>query len=72
MIKSANDGITSQKILFDKTITSDVSLVSIYNHKIASTDTSGIDANNAPANELRLVTSEMITTNIVVKAILTM
>ncbi len=43
-----------------------VFLVSTYNHNIASTDMSGIDANIPLMKILRFVISEMITINAVV------
>lgn len=68
---STSEGKTSQKTLVDKALTLDASLVSIYNHNIANTDTTGTEANSAPANELRFAISEITTIRKVVITILT-
>ena len=59
VINKTNEGITSQKMLFDSWTTCNESFVSIYNQIIAITDTSGIDASIAPKNVLSLETSEI-------------
>ena len=59
VINKTNEGITSQKMLFDSWTTCNESFVSIYNQIMAITDTSGIDASIAPKNVLRLETSEI-------------
>ena len=59
VINKTNEGITSQKMLFDSWTTCNESFVSIYNQIMAITDTNGIDARIAPKNVLRLETSEI-------------
>jgi len=61
--------MTSQKMLVDKALIFVTSFVSMYNHIMASTDTSGIEARMAPARELRLATSDIKTIKIVVTMI---
>ena len=58
-MNKTNDGSTSQNMLFDNWTTWAESWVSIYNHIIAITETSGIEASIAPKNVLRLATSEI-------------
>ena len=58
-MNKTNDGITSQNILLDNWTTCAKSWVSIYNQINAITETSGIEANIAPKNVLRLATSEI-------------
>ena len=65
-MKNVSDGNTSQKILVDKLLILDTSFVSMYSHNIANTDTSGIEAKNAPRNELRFAISEINTISVVV------
>ena len=63
-MNKTNDGITSQNILLDNWTTCAKSWVSIYNQIIAITETSGMEANIAPKNVLRLATSEINTIKI--------
>lgn len=56
--------MTSQKMSVDNWLILPKSLVSKYNHRIAMTDTSGIDAKTLPKSELLLLISEMITIKI--------
>ena len=58
-MNKTNDGSTSQNILLDNWTTCAKSWVSIYNQIIAITETSGMEANIAPKNVLRLATSEI-------------
>ena len=58
-MNKTNDGSTSQNILLDNWTTCAESWVSIYNQIIAITETSGMEANIAPKNVLRLATSEI-------------
>ena len=63
-MNKTSDGITSQNILLDNWTTCAKSWVSIYNQIIAITETSGMEANIAPKNVLRLATSEINTIKI--------
>lgn len=63
--------MTSQKTLVDNALTFETSLVSIYNQVIANTEISGMEANIAPAKELRFAISEIATIKTVVMAIFT-
>lgn len=65
-INNVIDGAISQTMLFEKSTALLLSFVSTYIHVIASIDTKGIAANNAPANELRLDISEINTIKSVV------
>ena len=56
-IKKIKDGSASQKTLVANADTFAVSLVSMYNQNIASTDMSGMDVNIAPMKVLRLAFS---------------
>jgi len=69
-MNNVKDGNTSQKMLVDKELIFDTSLVSMYSQSMARTETIGIDAKIAPARELRLAISEMITISPVVTMIL--
>ena len=60
-MKNVNEGITSQKIPFVRSITLETSLVSRYNQVMAKTDTEGIDAKIEPKNELCFAISETAT-----------
>ncbi len=65
-MNKASDGNTSQKTLVANALTLSTSLVSIYSYNMASTETRGMDANMAPTRVLRLATSDITTTRIVV------
>jgi hypothetical protein len=60
-INNTSDGITNQKMLFDKLITRCTSPVSTYNQTKANKDVKGIDAKAAAQNELRLASSDTAT-----------
>ena len=70
-MKKTKEGSTSQKTLVVNALTLEISLVSIYNQIIASSDTTGTEATSAPIKELRLAISEISTIKIVVITILT-
>ena len=57
-----NEGITSQNIPLDRSMTFNTSFVSIYSHVMAKTDTIGTDANIEPKNELCFAISDIRTT----------
>jgi hypothetical protein len=59
--KKSSDGITSQKIPWDKPAIFAVSFVSMYIHTKANKETIGIEAKILPANVLRLDISEIAT-----------
>ncbi len=50
-MKNVNEGITSQKIPFVRSITLETSLVSRYSQVMAKTDTKGSDGNIETKNE---------------------
>ena len=58
--------MTNQNTLIENSDINSVFLVSAYNHIMANTDMSGIEANMPPISVLRFATSEIITINIVV------
>ena len=60
-MKNVNEGITSHKIPFERSMTLEISLVSRYNQVMAKTDTKGIDAKIEPKNELCFAISETAT-----------
>ena len=59
--KKESEGNTSQNILVVSEDTCSTSFVSKYIQHMASTETSGTDASNAPTNELILETSDIET-----------
>ena len=61
IIKSSNDGITSQKIPCDNSAIFTVSFVSIYIHTKASNETNGMDASILPIVVLRFEISDIAT-----------
>lgn len=61
MIKSVIDGGINQRILFANSTAASLLFVSIYIQVIASIETNGIAANNAPTRELRFVISDIST-----------
>jgi hypothetical protein len=61
VINRAREGSTSQKMLLERAVTLDGSLVSTYSHTMARTETTGADANSAPMKELRFDNSEITT-----------
>lgn len=71
-MNSAKEGMTSQKMFDASEATLFTSLVSIYSHTMAITETRGIEAKIAATTECLLETSEMSTINIVVITIFTM
>ena len=60
--KRVNEGITSQNIPLDRSMTFKTSFVSIYSQVMAKTDTIGTDANIEPKNELCFAISDIRTT----------
>ena len=60
-INKESEGITNQKILIDKSEIFWMSFVSKYNQIKAITETSGIEANIPPQNELLFEISEITT-----------
>lgn len=60
-MKNNSEGITNQKIPWDKSAIFAVSFVSIYSHTKASNDTMGIEAKILPINVLLFDTSEIAT-----------
>lgn len=59
--KNSSEGITSQKIPWDKPAIFAVSFVSMYIQTKANSETIGIEAKILPANVLRLEISEIAT-----------
>jgi hypothetical protein len=61
MIKSVIDGAINQTILFENSTALSLLFVSMYIHVIASIETKGIAANNAPKRLLLFAISEIKT-----------
>ena len=58
-----SEGITNQNILVERELIFSTSFVSIYNHIMANTDISGIEASIEAIKELRFDISEIATIN---------